>query len=214
MLKSMSNRDVEQSDGDQQKVYYRLQCIKADDKMKIAGDDTGEYDSKINDTTAKEKNQTMNSWAMNVLLVICVVMYAFQFYINYKNNKQLKEDEEKAHSEEDSQRSNLLDTDMYRRLAAKVKQQRVLSDGEWDELDAEINTIVVSFRKQLYDIYKMSEQEYRICMLIRLGMSNTEISILIGRGKSTASVARKRLYKKFFGKDGQATDFDTFINSL
>lgn len=60
----------------------------------------------------------------------------------------------------------------------------------------------------------MSDQEYRMCLLIRLGFGITEIASLLNRSKGAMSLARKRLYIKMFGKDGYAVDIDEFVKSL
>ena len=60
----------------------------------------------------------------------------------------------------------------------------------------------------------MSSNEYQVCLLVKVGFSPKDISILMGLSPSNISNIRKRLYLKMTGMDGSAKDFDKYIKSL
>ena len=60
----------------------------------------------------------------------------------------------------------------------------------------------------------MSSNEYHVCLLIKVGFSPKDISILMGLSLSNISNIRKRLFEKMTGRKGSAKDFDKFIMSL
>ena len=61
---------------------------------------------------------------------------------------------------------------------------------------------------------RLTEKEYHICLLIRLHISPSSISNLVGLSNSGVSLSRKRMLEKVCGKDGTPKDFDKFILSL
>ena len=60
----------------------------------------------------------------------------------------------------------------------------------------------------------MSSNEYQVCLLVKVGFSPKDISILMGLSLSNISNIRKRLFEKMTGRKGAAKDFDKFIMSL
>lgn len=108
----------------------------------------------------------------------------------------------------------LMKSEAHDIVVRKLKSGKTLGGKEWEEIDKTVNDIFTDFKLRLYSLYRMSEQEYHICLLIRLGMSTTEISSLLSRSASAISLARKRLYVKIFNREGTPKEFDDFINSL
>ena len=60
----------------------------------------------------------------------------------------------------------------------------------------------------------LSESEYELCLLVKLGFAPSQISLLTGRSRSDITNIRKRLYNRITGKDGTSKDFDRYIKSL
>lgn len=60
----------------------------------------------------------------------------------------------------------------------------------------------------------VNEHEYQVCMLVRIGFTPSDISILTGLSQSNISNIRKRLFTKLTGRNGSSKDFDAYINSL
>ena len=62
--------------------------------------------------------------------------------------------------------------------------------------------------------YKTNLREECLCTFIRLGFSSSEISILLGISPQALSNQKKRLLKRLFGKDGNASDLNEYIVKL
>ena len=60
----------------------------------------------------------------------------------------------------------------------------------------------------------LSESEYELCILVKLGFAPSQISLLTGRSLQDIANIRKRMYNRITGKDGSSRDFDKFIKSL
>ena len=87
-----------------------------------------------------------------------------------------------------------------------------LSNEDWIELSDLIEQLIPSFPQMLKS--SLTEKEYHICLLIRLHISPSSISNLVGLSNSGVSLSRKRMLEKVCGKDGTPKDFDKFILSL
>ena len=87
-----------------------------------------------------------------------------------------------------------------------------LSNEDWIELSDLIEQLIPSFPQMLKN--RLTEKEYHICLLIRLHISPSSISNLVGLSNSGVSLSRKRMLEKVCGKDGTPKDFDKFILSL
>ncbi len=108
----------------------------------------------------------------------------------------------------------LQDTPIYQTLQKRIKTGKTVSTDEWNILDNTVNGMIENFHERIYEYYDISIRDYRICLLIRLGFSTSEMSNLLNCSHSAISKARQRLQEKFFNGDGSGKDFDRFINSL
>lgn len=110
--------------------------------------------------------------------------------------------------------SRLVGSEAFALAKGREAVSKPLSQAEWLQAEEELGCILVGFKEALYSAHNISEHEYRICLLVKMGFSNKEIGILICRAANAVSLARKRLYKKLTGRDGTASDFDDLIKSL
>lgn len=93
---------------------------------------------------------------------------------------------------------------------ANVEYKKPLVN-DWYEMDRYIlqhHPSVFKLRKSITNV------EYNVTILVRLGFKSSEICVLLGLSKSNVSNIRKRLYKKLTGKDGSSKDFDCYVKCL
>ena len=77
--------------------------------------------------------------------------------------------------------------------------KKVLTTIDWRAIEQEIEQISSGFKIRLYNLYsKLSENEYHICLLIKLGFQPTEIAKLTLHSKESITSTRRRLYEKVF----------------
>ena len=60
----------------------------------------------------------------------------------------------------------------------------------------------------------LSESEYELCLLVKLGFAPSQINMLTGRSLQDIANIRKRMYNRITGKDGSSRDLDRYIKSL
>ena len=82
------------------------------------------------------------------------------------------------------------------------------------EIEERLDESFPNFREKLYASYNFSEQEYRICVLIKMGVPPSMMSTLLATSKSNITQSRQRMQQKVFNGRGTAKDWDRFILSL
>jgi len=107
------------------------------------------------------------------------------------------------------------ESDIYNKFhnAACNETIRISSD-DWEMLRIKIDECYKGFSSRLRSIHPISNMEMRICLLLKINISVTGISMLCGRSKSAIVSARKRLYEKYFAEKGKPEQWDEFILSL
>ena len=93
-------------------------------------------------------------------------------------------------------------------------EANTLSPDDWAEIERQVRRLHPTFRNHLYSLYAFSETEYRVCLLLKLHFTPTEIATAICKDKSTVSTIRGRLYTKVFGTKGSSKAWDEFIEQI
>lgn len=164
-----------------------------------------------------------------MLILTIVVSSSFVLWYRHKNKlmeaekKNAKLEEENRILEEKRLRENKIlqikASDIYKivtkRLADCHKNQETLTDGEWDELNDTINKIYIGFESKVHNfISGISRQEYRVCMLIKIGIRPTFIALLTNHSRAAINSTRSRLYEKAYKKKATPSEWDDVIRSL
>lgn len=89
-----------------------------------------------------------------------------------------------------------------------------LTAEDWQLLDEEVNSHYPEFKERISELCKISDSEYKVCLLLKIGVSPKDIATLTIKTKSAISVMRKRLYTKAFGNNATPEMWDEFIHSL
>lgn len=106
----------------------------------------------------------------------------------------------------------------YAELQNYIKENRVIPDTSplWGELHSVIIEASPNFdrRLQLLSPGKIKTDAYRIMLLIKCGVTPTQLCVLIGRAKGTLSTRRRILGLKFTDNEISPTMFDNLIYAL
>ncbi|HCD77477.1 MAG TPA: hypothetical protein DEQ27_03880 [Prevotella sp.] len=103
---------------------------------------------------------------------------------------------------------------VYELIRRSIKYHKNLSSTDWNCITKSMEIISPRFKEKINSIYPVDSYDYKICMLVKLGFTNSDIATIMCRTDGTISVYRASLYKKFFKIKGKAKDFDNFICSL
>lgn len=124
------------------------------------------------------------------------------------NNEKIVNTETLCHSENSSKLY------IYNLIHGRINNNKSLSLNDWKLIDKSMDTVYPTFKERLYSYCKVLDREYRICILLKLEFSLSDIATIMGRSNATITLIRSSLYQKFFHKKGKAKDFDTFVRSL
>ncbi|MBQ6405555.1 MAG: hypothetical protein IJJ62_01755 [Prevotella sp.] len=103
---------------------------------------------------------------------------------------------------------------VYQRIKQYLSEGRSMTEGDWTELAEAVDNVYMGFSEKLYSLYRMSEQDYRVSLLIKIRMQPKDIATLTAHSKESIASTRSRLYQKVFGKKGSTKDWDDFILSI
>ena len=88
-----------------------------------------------------------------------------------------------------------------------------LTEKDWQILDELFDKEYPNFRVALSK-KKIFGIEYRLCQLIRIGLSPSSISSLLNKDSSYASTVRRRLFNNVMKTTGKAKDWDNYLFSI
>jgi len=159
------------------------------------------------------------------LLIICTVFYITLFILVLQNHRRkiqlLQSRLDNIHAmqkmaviEPRQNMGNLFNQPVYLRIKQMLNEGRSLSESDWTELAEAVDNVYNGFSEKLYSLYNMSNQDYRVSLLIKARIQPKDIATLTAHSKESIASTRSRLYQKVFGKKGSTRDWDDFILSI
>lgn len=190
-----------------QALYDYTQKVKENEKLK-------------HENETHKFRQIIMGFSIILLVVLLYTFYMRNKMENMKQQERIKElqrllnefNNQKA--EHQTHIENIKNTEIYQLFVKKAQNGDTVTKEEWERMESEFNQQGNDIKTLLYSLANLSEQEYHICLLLKMGFSLTAISSIILRSSSALTMARKRLYKKIFHKEGKAEELDAFIKSL
>jgi len=129
--------------------------------------------------------------------------------LDYNNKVAMIENEKRQQAE-----TVIFSSEIYHRLQQCLDSGRSLSHQDWTQLAELVNSIYTGFTEKLYNLYRMSEQDYHVSLLIKVRIQPKDIALLTAHSKESVASTRSRLYTKVFGQKGSSKDWDDFVLSL
>ena len=109
----------------------------------------------------------------------------------------------------------MIQTEIYQRLQYVVNHPSVkMEKGDWKSLDHMINEYLPNFMPKVNSMYHLSEDDYHICMLIRLNFTLSEIGLLANKTPQELYKRRKFMMKKMFKLDEKPEKFDNMVKNI
>ncbi len=99
--------------------------------------------------------------------------------LDYNNKVARLENEKREHAE-----TMIFSSDVYQRIQSCLNGGRSLNHEDWTELTALVNGIYTGFTEKLYSLYRMSEQDYHVSLLIKVRIQPKDIALLTAHSLS------------------------------
>ena len=129
--------------------------------------------------------------------------------LDYNNKVAIIENEKRQQAE-----TVIFSSDIYHRIQDCLNGGRSLTHSDWTALAEMVNSIYTGFTEKLYSLYRMSEQDYHVSLLIKVRIQPKDIALLTAHSKESVASTRSRLYSKVFGKKGSSKDWDDFVLTI
>jgi len=118
-------------------------------------------------------------------------------------------------AEETSVDEKMTETEAYLRFKDLSKHpQKSITKEDWTSLEAMVDEYLPDFRKKVDPSHSMKDADYRICMLIRLRFSPSEIAVFLDITLQNLYSRRKQLLSNVFHVIGKPQEFDQLIQEI
>jgi len=153
-----------------------------------------------------------------VLALVAILLYVSRRRMHYKLKVQrLEQLLEKYRQQNDTPAATAItDTDLYRQIDRFLSDshQQAMGDDDFHLLANTIEQYYPGFLNRLQEFCRLTPQERRVCLLLKLGLQPAAIAQLTAHTRQSVTNTRSRLYKKAFGRQGKPAEWDEFVLSL
>lgn len=168
----------------------------------------------------KDRNQYKTFGLLSLTLIVLAVMFLLYIYYQMSVVRKLrirnKINELKLFSlSSDAKNVNRqIEIKKHLSLNRYIEEQKILADEDWKTLDFEVNQLYHKFKEILNCGVKLSDFEYKVCLLVKIGVETKNIALFTAHSKQAVSMAKQRLFCKLTKEKGRAEDFDMLIANL
>ena len=129
--------------------------------------------------------------------------------------RKLEKETETCRTEANLIEERLMNSDLTIRFQKLAAEAKFPSSKDWHEMREMIDEVLPGFKTTFYNGKRvLRNEEYQICILVRLHFRPLEMSNLTGETQSNITTMRKRMLKKIFDKEGKPKDFDILVSQI
>lgn len=189
------------------------------------------YNYKIKETEnmrLKQDNFNKNIIIIGILVFLIFTIICSLFYstllkqksknleLKIENYESLKEKEKlKSTKTKALQKKEITNSKIFNEIQQAIKDGSCkLEPYQWKELEELVEKNYPDFRKRLNSFVRFSDFEFKVCLMIKIGISPITIGAFTSHSKEGINSARGRLFKKAFNKPASAPKWDEFIRAL
>ena len=177
----------------------------------------------------KEANDRMRLWLLLLALTLVSILATLLIVFisrRYKNQLRksnlsklelLRLSHEQFSAERELQaQSEIRNSAIYETIQRCIREgnDQTLTDEEWDLLSQTVNKAYKNFEDKLLGLVALNEQDYRICLLIKMNVKPIHIAQLTARSPEAISSSRRRLYERVTNTKGKPQDWDAIVHLL
>lgn len=111
--------------------------------------------------------------------------------------------------------NSLANSDAFIPFAEYLRNRKVIpSIKDWNCLLEKVQKEMPGFKTFLLDRNRLKMEDYKLCVLLMLNCSPSDICSILNMRFPNVSKARKRLLKEVFNKDGKPEEFDETLRTI
>ena len=187
-------------------MIVRIQKLHAQARSQVLND----MNTRLEAENSKERQFI---WIV-VISSLVIIAAAILLVLQLRKRREIRKEEAAEIFLSSRSKRQFYDKEVNQLLTTHIYNNKVLKDADWKKMEERLLKAYPTFRERLYGLYPLSDTEYRICMLIKMEVSPSNIADLMAIGKSAVSQNRLRMQQKVFDGEGTAKDWDNFILSL
>ena len=100
----------------------------------------------------------------------------------------------------------IMDNGIVKHLYGHIVRGLKPSEEDWQALRMDIEGRYPRFHEEMHRGEPLREKEYRLCLLIKLGVRDKETECLLGYSPKSLSTIKRRVLKKIYGIEGPAKE--------
>jgi len=110
----------------------------------------------------------------------------------------------------------ILNSGTYQKLRELIKDSRSINTSLWDQIEAIVEEASPGFNHRLVEMTNgtLTNSEFEVALLVKCGITPSQMCILLNKAKSTISSRRNTLGEKILGEKASTKDTDHIIKSL
>jgi hypothetical protein len=187
-------------------VMMRIQKLHAQAKSQVLND----MNAQLEEENSKDRRSI---WIVSISALIIAVA-ATLLILHLRKQREIRKEEAAEIFLSSRSKRQFYDKEINQLLTTHIYNNKVLKDADWKKIEAGLLKANPTFKEKLFALYPLSDTEYRICMLIKMEVSPSNISKLMACSNSAVTQNRLRMQQKVFDGEGAAKDWDNFILSL
>lgn len=114
--------------------------------------------------------------------------------------------------------ATIIESGVYSRIYKEIASKNIIQENDsiWRELEELICQRYPMFKMRLNNLggHKLNKTELHILFMVKIGIAPTDMSVLLGRSKSTVSFNRHSIAKKLFGEKMKIDKIDQLIRIM
>lgn len=176
----------------------------------------------------EQEKQRLFLWAVAFIAVLlaCALFFLFRFmrlrqrYLNSRNEhlrfllSSIQSQANDKFRDMQSQTANLRNSDICRVIESKCARKQMLNNDDWNAVEETLCQVAPEFIPRLKSIHHFSQQEWRVSLLVKYGISPGDIATATAHSANAIYSTKTRLCKKVFTPDFTFNDWDSCIKSL
>ncbi|MBQ0023481.1 MAG: hypothetical protein KBT29_09625 [Prevotellaceae bacterium] len=193
-------------------------------KEKVKADKLARINSDLQNRIVSSKDNTISIYVWIGAIAVAVVLLFVRHRSKQKVIKKEVEQSTTLASSVTSQpissatpqpaKKQFYDKEINEVITSRVSNDKVLKPADWKLIEERLTESFPNFKDMLYSHINLSETEYRICVLIKLEVTPSNMAKLLALSNSSVSQIRLRLQHKVFNGEGSAKDWDNYVLSL
>ena len=162
---------------------------------------------------AENSKERQFIWVVSISALLIIVA-AVWFVLHLRNQRAIRKEDAAEIFLSTRSKRQFFDKDINQVVTTHIYNNKVLKETDWKKMEERLLKAYPTFKERLFALYPLSDTEYRICMLIKMEVSPSNIAKLMACSNSAVTQNRLRMQQKVFDGKGTAKDWDNFVLSL